>query len=284
MSTRIVTLDIERQSAICSNIWQLKQNGYLRPSQIIVPVRTICFSWKWLGEDKIHFSSEWDPEDNGNYCTPRPYKDTGLLEVYPGHQRMIEIAGEVLDDADFVIGWNSKRYDVGNLRSHMAEYKIDPPSPHKDIDLINTSRSQFGFMSHTLEEAAPHFGFGGKMEHEGGLWDKLRWLPYTDPYGSELQRVRDVMKDYNKRDVELTEQIFGRMLPWIPKLNIYGDGDYDSGDIDAETRCRRCSSTDIQWRGTYRGTRCWYRKYFCNKCRGWGQGAKRYYTMETASV
>lgn len=284
MATKVVTLDIERQSAICSNIWQLKQYGYLRPNQIIVPVRTICFSWKWLGEDEIHFSSEWDPFDDGTVVAPRPYKDTGLLESYPGHAPMIEIARKVLDEADFVIGWNSKRYDVGNLRSHMAEYDYDPPSPHKDIDLITTSRSQFGFMSHSLEEAAPHFGFGGKMEHESGLWDKLRWLPYTQPYGDELVRVRQVMKDYNKRDVELTELIFDRMLPWIPKLNIYGNTDYDGDDIDSDIRCRRCNSTDIQFRGTYRGSTCWYRKFQCNNCKGYGKGNKRYYAMETTSV
>jgi hypothetical protein len=283
MATKVVTLDIERQSAIVGGVWQLKQHGYIRPGQIIVPVRTICFCWKWMHEDEFHFSSEWDPYDDGNVISPKPYKDTGLLEDYSGHKQMMEIARDVLNEADYVIGWNSKRYDVGNLRSHMAEYDFDPPSPHQDVDLIKTSRSQFGFMSHTLEEVAPHFGLGGKMEHEAGLWDKLRWLPYTQPSGSELVRVRKVMRDYNIRDVELTEQIFYRMRPWIPRLNIHGNTEAVLGEKDDE-RCRRCNSKNIQWRGTYRGTSYWYRKFQCNDCRGYGKTSKSYYSMETQSV
>lgn len=279
--TRIVTLDIERQSAIAGGIWQLKQQGYLRPNQILVPPRTICLAWKWMDEDKVNFSSEWDPYDDGTTCAPTSYGDTGLREVYPGHEAMIRLARNVLDEADYVIGWNSARFDMGHLRDHMAEYSLAPPSPWTDVDLIKTSRSKFGFMSHKLEEAAPHFGLGHKLSTEPGLWDKLRWLPYGDPYSVELQRLRGLMRDYNKRDVELTEQVFYKMRAWIPRLNLYGNP--DAKELDDDTRCRRCNSDDIQWRGYKKNATRWYHEYFCKSCRGWGSKTTSVYAMGTTS-
>lgn len=280
---KIVTLDIERQSAIVGSVWQLKQYGYIRPNQIIVPVRTICFAWKWWGDDKVNFSSEWDPENDGNVCKPTPYRDTGLLEVYPGHEAMINKARQVLSDADFVVGWNSKQYDVGNLRSHMAEYDMKPPAPHIDIDLIKTSRSQFGFMSHTLEEACAHFNLGGKLPHETGLWDKLRWLPYNDPDGEELMTTRSIMQEYNKMDVVRTEQMFTKMSPWIPRLNLYVNQDI-SADMDADMVCRKCNSRNIIWQGYRRASTRLYRRFQCADCGSWGQSVHSEYGMETASA
>jgi hypothetical protein len=280
---KIVTLDIERQSAIVGSIWQLNQkySTYIRPSQIIVPVRTICFAWKWMDEDEVHFSAEWDPYDTGHayntYDKPLPYKDTGLREVYPGHQKMIEIARNVMDKADYVIGWNSKRYDMGNLRSHMAEYDLVPPSPHKDVDLITTSRGQFGFMSHTLEEVAPHFGLDGKYPHEAGLWEGLRWLPYNDPYGQDVWDKRATMRTYNQRDVELTEQIFYKMRPWIPKLNLFGGPDTEG------LFCTACGSANVQMQGTRRFTNYWYHRFLCMNCGHWGHTSKSFYHMEQQS-
>lgn len=275
MTTRIVTLDIERQSAIVDGIWQLKQHGYLRPSQIIVPARTICFAWKWLGddEDQVNFSAEWDPDDTGNYEKPGPDR-----EVYQGHQRMIEKAWEVLDEADYVIGWNSSRFDMGNLRSHMAEYHLGPPSPWKDIDLIKVSRSKFGFMSHKLAEVAERLGHDGKYETGGDLWNRLRWSD-----DQTLRDARDLMRTYNKRDVSLTEELYTELLPWIPNLNIYDDLRMDP-DGTPDLRCRRCGSLDLQWRGAYRGQTYWYKKFQCKRCKGWGKSAKNFYSMETSSV
>jgi len=279
---KIVTLDIERQSAIASSVWQLKQYGYIRPGQIIIPVRTICFSWKWWGDDKMNFSSEWDPFNDGNVGEPQPFGNTGLLEVYPGHKQMIQIARDVLDRADFVVGWNSKQYDIGSLRQHFAEYDLQPPSPHQDIDLIKTSRSQFNFMSHTLDEAAPHFGLGHKRENPPGLWEKLRWLPYqkTPEARSELALLRSQMDLYNGRDVELTEQIFMKMIPWIPRLNLYANPELGEG---LDIRCRKCNSPDLIWQGYRRNTTRMYHRYQCVTCRSWGQEVKSVYGMETSS-
>lgn len=274
MTTKIVTLDIERQSAVVDGIWELKQHGYIRPSQIIVPARTICFAWKWLGgSGDVHFSAEWDPDDTGKY-EPKGADP----EVYQGHRAMIQKAWEVLDEADYVIGWNSARFDMGNLRSHMAEYHMGPPSPWKDIDLIKVSRSKFGFMSHKLSEVGDRLGMGGKYDTGTNLWYKLRWSD-----GQELEDARTLMRTYNQRDVQLTEDLYTELLPWIPNLNIYDDLRLEP-DIEPDLRCRRCGSLDLQWRGTYRGATYWYKKFQCKRCKGWGKSQKNFYSMETASV
>ena len=265
--TKILVLDIERQSGIVEGIWQRKQTGYLSTSQFLVQPRTICLAWKWLGDDEVQFSAEWDAGERVD------------RETYPGHKLMIEKAHSLLHEADFVVGWNSKPFDIPNLYGHMAEYNMRPPSPHIDVDLIKTSRSRFGFLSHRLADVAERLDMAGKHDTGYGLWNKLRWAE-----GAELLKARALMEEYNKRDVEQTEEMFTALLPWVPGLNLYGEGDYDPKLPDAESRCRRCNSTDIRWEGTRRARTWWYRRFVCKTCGGWGQGGRNYFSMETSSV
>lgn len=277
MSTKIAILDIERQSAIVEGVWALKQNGYLRTAQVLVPVRTVCLAWKWLDEPEVHFAAEWE-DGKGGLVQPKPYKNTGLLEDYhEGHTRMMQQARDLLHQADYVIGWNSKPFDVPNMKSHILEHGINPPAPHIDVDLIKVSRSQFGFMSHRLNDVADLLGIGTKA-NSYGLWDKIRWST-----GSELHSARAKMEEYNKQDVLLTEKVFHKFLPWIPGLNLYGMGDYDITST-AEQRCRRCNSPNITWEGTRRGATWWYRRFVCKDCGGYGKTARNFYSMETSSV
>ena len=146
MTPRIAVLDIERQSAIVDGIWELKQNGFISPNNLIEPARTICLAWKWLGEDKVNFAAEWQ---------------TG------GHRRMVEKAHAVLDEADYVVGWNSKGFDCKHLRTEFIKAGLFPTSPHRDLDLMVVAKRHFGFMSNRLSYVAQELGAGQKLETGG---------------------------------------------------------------------------------------------------------------------
>lgn len=244
MSARIVVLDIERQSGLADGIWQLKQQGWLQPSQIIERPRTICFAWKWLGEDESHFSAEWDD----------------------GHLAMMQKAHAVLDECTHLVGWNSRSFDAKHLRTEIATHRLKPPSPHKDIDLMLVAKRNFNFLSNRMSYVAEQLGKDGKMETGGqSLWKKLRFSE-----GEELWEARRLMRDYNLRDIGLTEELFTEMLPVITGINLplYGDLDRE-GPL-----CPNCESADIQFRGEQRTTTRKYRRFQCNGCGKWSRVVK----------
>lgn len=244
MPAKIAVLDIERQSGLVDGIWDLRQRGWLSPSQVVERPRVICFAWKWLGDNEVHFSSEWDD----------------------GHREMIERARGVLDECDYLIGWNSKSFDVKHLRAEMAEYGMMPPSPHRDIDLMREAKRHFAFLSNRMSYVAELLDCDGKLDTGGAsLWRALRFGE-----GEKLADARRLMREYNERDVELTEELWLALRPWCGGVNLPLFDDCDDDD-DFVPRCSNCGSTSIHYRGTASTLTRLYRRFCCQDCGRWGR-------------
>jgi hypothetical protein len=250
---RIVVLDIERQSGVADGIWQLKQT-WINPNQMIVAPSTICFSYKWLGEEKTHFVADWSRG---------------------GHKRMVAEAWNVMDEADCVIGWNSKGFDVKHLRTEFLLAGMAPPSPHKDIDLMLTARKNFGFLSNRMAYVAEQLHAGQKLATGGAdLWRKLRVAK-----GDELKQARRLMEEYNRQDVALTEELYWLLLPWVAGLNIPL---YDGGsEVPA---CANCGSTRVQYRGYQVAATRSYRRFQCQGCGKWGRDTRADASVASAGI
>lgn len=252
MSARIVVLDIERQSAVVDGVWDLKQNGYISPANVVEPARTICFAWKWLGEDQVNFAGEWKG----------------------GHKKMVQKAWDVLDEADYVVGWNSKGFDCKHLRTEFIKAGLTPPSPHRDLDLMVTSKRHFGFMSNRLSYVAQELGAGQKFETGGGdLWKTLRYGK-----GAELKEAQRKMEAYNKQDVLLTEEMYYIMLPWVDGLNI------PIYDGTVEPACSNCGSENLHYRGVQIAATRSYRRFQCQQCGKWGREVKSVDSVQSVAI
>ena len=243
MTARIVTLDIERLSAIVE-VWGLGDKQYIQPSSIIEPSRTICLAWKWEGESKTHFASEWE--------------DT--------HEGMIRKAHAVMDEADYVIGWNSARFDVKHLNGHFLAYGLLPPSPHTNIDLMVNVKRNFEFMSNRMAYIAETLRIDGKAKTPPGLWRDLR---SEDPV--IVDRARGKMKKYNKRDVELTEELYYILRPWLIGINL---GSLDETVAKGESRCPNCNSANLRKKGLRGNSTYTYQRFVCNDCGKWSKARK----------
>jgi uncharacterized protein YprB with RNaseH-like and TPR domain len=122
---------------------------------------------------------------------------------------MIKAAWDLLDEADAVVGYNSKRFDIKHLNT---EFKVvaglDPYSPFQHIDLLQVTRREFAFGSNKLESVADRLGLGKKREHEGfALWTRCE---------AGDAKAWNRMKAYNVQDVKLTEKLFEDYRAWIP--------------------------------------------------------------------
>jgi len=220
-----------------------------------VPTRILCFAAKWYGEEKVHFHAAWDDDD---------------IDAY---QKMIRAAWELLDAADIVVGWNSTKFDVQHLQAAFGRLEMGPPSPFRSIDLMKVAKKNFaaGEMSLKLDWFSRQWLGDKKVSHEGrDLWHDIR-------HGNREQRraAQKLMKQYNKHDVRLTEQLFDRFKPWTGiNFALY------QNEGDGQPICTSCGSNDVHKRGFFYTTAFKYQRYRCNKCGSWSKGRRMVYTTE----
>jgi uncharacterized protein YprB with RNaseH-like and TPR domain len=181
---KLLCLDVETAPNL-AHVWGLfDQNVGL--NQLAAVSEIICFAAKWHGTKRVEFYSNH----------------------HDGHDEMIRQAYRLVDEADAIITYNGRAFDMKHLRREFVLAGLTPPSPHKDIDLLQTVRAQFKFASGKLEHVASQLGIGHKLKHQGfELWlGCLRGEP----------KAWATMKRYNVQDVLLTERLYDRLLPWIP--------------------------------------------------------------------
>ncbi len=231
---RILTLDIERAPA-SGYFWDF-YTKYIPVGNLIKPGTAISFAAKWEDSKQVLFYSDF----------------------HHGHDVMVQKAWELMDEADAIVSYNGKKFDIPHLHTEFALADMGRPSPHDDIDLYLTAKSKFNFMSNKLDFIAGQLGLGRKFSHEGFVL----WLKCMDGDKSAWNQMRK----YNKQDVLLTEALYHKWLPWIknhPHMGLL------TGRPDG---CPRCGSESFQSRGS-KPTKVIgvseYRQFCCNDCGHW---------------
>jgi predicted RNA-binding Zn-ribbon protein involved in translation (DUF1610 family)/DNA polymerase elongation subunit (family B) len=233
---KILTLDIETSPNL-ADVWGLfNQNVSL--NQLRESTRVMCFAAKWHGKPKVMFHSEF----------------------HDGFDVMVDRAYDLLDEADVVVGYNSKGFDIKHLTREFILADKTPPSSFQQIDLLQVVRSKFRFTSNKLDHVASQLGLGSKASHAGHtLWvkcmagDKAAW---------------NSMRKYNKQDVVLTEQLYDRVRPWMtnhPSHSLY-DGAADT--------CPNCGGEELIRRGFKYTNLGKYQQYRCSGCGAWSRSGR----------
>lgn len=228
-------LDIETSPNV-ADVWGLfNQTVSLR--QLRETSRVICFAAKWHGEKRVRFHSEH----------------------HDGHDAMIMEAWSLLDEADVVVHYNGAKFDIPHLNREFVKLGMPPPSPYKQVDLYTAVRKVFRFASNKLDHVASELGLGTKVSHEGhGLW--TRCLAGDDSAWRSMRR-------YNIHDVRLTEQLYDRLLPWLPShptRTLYEVGG----------SCPRCGGPELERRGFSYTAVSRFQRYRCKACGTWSRSGK----------
>lgn len=236
-SPKILTFDIET-SPNFGGIWGLF-NQNIGIGQLTDVTRMICFAAKWHHEKKVQFYSEF----------------------HNGREEMIRKAYELFDDADIVIGWNSKGFDVKHFKREFAKEGLTSPSPFKQIDLMHEVRREFRMTSNKLAFVAEYFGLHPKESNEGyGLWTKCL---------AGDAKAWAKMRSYNINDVKATEDIYDYLNSrgWIkhPHVGLY------TGE---EGVCGNCGSQDLKRRGYAYTDLSKFPRYRCGNCGRWSRGKR----------
>ena len=246
-SLNILIIDIETRPNL-AYVWGVWDQN-IQPRQLVDEKEVISFAAKWL-----------DNPDG-------PYSEVMFYSSFHhGKDAMVKAAWELLDAADAVITYNGKKFDIPHLNLEFVRSHMTPPSPFRQIDLLNTIRREFRFTHNKLDHVADKLLNERKVEHEGfDLWVKCM---AGDP------DAWDRMKQYNIGDVLLTERLYHRILPYITQHPSYAA--FTGGKC-----CPNCGSEKLKNSGRqYTKTRA-YIRYVCDAC---GKYCRDTHTYRTADV
>lgn len=227
-----------RGLTVSGNFWDMGSWKYsvgrrINPAEVISYPQTLCIDATWLGSKEHIFTAAWIDRDD-----------------------MVHTMRRLLDEADIVVGYNSRAFDEKHVASDMIEAGIAPPSPYRSIDLYSVVKQRFGFESKKL----------------GSVLDRLNMPSKNDTYDPALAQAAldgDVkaqkrMQRYNRGDVEVSAALYWRLLPWIkthphvaPNRGL------------EQTTCPRCASQDVKRDGTWSAGVHRYLAYRCVTCTGY---------------
>jgi len=232
---KILILDIETAPNI-AHVWRLwKEN--VSVDQLLQPHDVLCWAAKWLDSDEVMFFSRFH---HG--------QDAMIMEIYG-----------LLNEADAVVTFNGKKFDIPHLNRTFLLRGMAPPKPFKNIDLLDTVKSKFRFPSNKLQQLARELLGDTKEEHSGHkLWVKCL---NDDPEAWTKMGV------YNRKDVILTERIYYILRPWIsghPNHALYVE--------TTQPVCPNCGSVKM-WKQGYAYTAVSkFQQYQCVSCGKWTRG------------
>lgn len=237
-------LDLESQRAVVET-FSLFSN-FTHIDRVLTPSRLLCFAAQWYGDEKLFFHAAWDDDDEYSY------------------DLMLRAAWNLVNEADFVVGWNNTRFDDQWLQAEFGRLGLGRPSPFKSLDLMKVAKKNFGagLMSRKLDWSARQWLGDRKSSHAGlDLWYEIR---YGDV--KSKRKAQKVMRAYNEQDVLLTSRLLDRFWPWTG-INVALYEDNPEG-------CSKCSSTDLVKDGLYRTSTQVYQQYRCKACGGWSRGPR----------
>lgn len=217
-NVKILTIDVERQRGEWKvRRWDPYPPKFLHMDTMVSRPRIMCFAAKWYGSDEIIYFDE----------RGRNGKGTG------GAKRMVKAMWELVNSADVIVTFNGDKADHPWMHEEFEHFGLPRPMPSRSIDLYKINKQRFARPYRSLRYLAREHGTAGKIDHDGkDLWDLCE---QGDPDAWEE------MREYNIRDVEVTEEIWLRQLSWLP-----GSAHLGVMIDDSETsRCPNCGSVRL---------------------------------------
>lgn len=217
----------------------------VNPIKEVRPPLLLSIAWKWLGENKIHSLSLYD---------------RGMIDPY-NDKLLVNELWNLLDEANIVVGHNSKRFDDKMANYFFIRHNMTPPSPYKEFDTLQTARKYFKFDCNKLDYLGKSlFGEGKTDITYGDVWEDL-----LEGNKKEKKNASELMKKYNEKDVALLEKLYLKMLPWAtnhPNMALYAE---------KEHICPRCGNESEFEVKSYRRTGLQVNaiQYRCKKCGGY---------------
>jgi hypothetical protein len=158
--------------------------------------------------------------------------------------RLVTQLADMVREADIIIAHNVDKFDLPMLNNRVLLLDLEPLGPTKTIDTLKLARKHFRLAHNKLDYLGEVLGLGKKIATTFELWKRA--------YAGNQTALREMTR-YNRRDVELLEDVFDRLLPHVKTPRLFVGAD-----------CPHCGSDNHQRRGTYQTNTYTYQRYQCN--------------------
>jgi hypothetical protein len=246
-SPKILVLDIETLpiEALVWDVW--KQD--IHPEQIEKDWSVLCWSAKWLFDTKVM----------GGAVTVEEAMEHEDVSVLPD-------IWNLLNNAQVVITHNGDNFDFKRLNARFFIHGFPPPMHYKSIDTLKIAKENLSLTYNKLDWIAQIVGIGRKIETGFKWWKECH---------NGNQKYIDLMLKYNKWDVNLEEEVYLRLRPWMkshPNMAVYSV----ENDI---AHCPACGGVDLHWNGQYSTPLGLYKAFRCQDCGSIGRSTKKQYKL-----
>lgn len=231
---KVLIFDIETSPLVAYTWSKWQQN--INDDDIIKDWSILCFSAKWLFEEKV-------------YSFKMTKEELAKLD----DSRMATELWKMLDEADIVIAHNGQKFDIKKANTKFIQHRLNLPSSYQVIDTLLHARKKFSMTSNRLDFLGEYLKVGRKLDTPKGMWREIMNGNYD---------MLKKMSKYCDQDVRLLEEVYLEMRPYIqPHPNM---GLYVTTDAHA---CTSCGSENISKTGkTYDTTVNRYDSMRCDDC------------------
>lgn len=197
---KVLIADIEI-SPILSSVWSLWNNN-VGLNQINADWYMLSYAAKWANSSNVFYEDKrdsWDTEDDS--------------EILKGIWKL-------LDEADFVIGHNLRKFDVKKLNARFILNGLPKPSTYRVIDTLEIAKSTFAFTSNKLEYLTDKLCKKSKKSKHAKFSGFALWSECLKGNPEAWQE----MEDYNIMDVVSNQELYEILAPWdnkLPNLDVY---------------------------------------------------------------
>lgn len=241
-TAKMLVWDIESSSIdILHRQYDLTVNTKrFRPDEIVRDWNIFSIAWKFIGNDRVSCVC---------VSSKNPTNDYEVVKQF--HSILIE--------ADILIGHNSDAFDLKKFNARAIYHGLPPIPKKQQIDTLKEARKYFKFTSNKLSYLADYLGISSKD-------DSPDWNKILDGDINELA----TMREYNKKDVIVTEQLYHKLVSWMnthPNVSIYSP----LKDIEGKVilSCPKCNSVNYKRNGYSYGKTGKKQRYQCLDCDGW---------------
>ena len=211
---KILVYDIETSRGVFKAFWTGKQ--YLGYKAMVKEPAIISISWKWLGNDKIHYLT-WDKD----------HSDKQMVKDFLVHY----------NNADMLIGYNNDSFDNRWVQARAMKYGFDFNTYIKSFDIYKQNKRLSRIVSYSMDYQAKFIDVAFKQSHEG----KKMWDMIEDGTPAQQKEYLKKMVDYNIGDIVSTEDIY------LKNRKYYGHKTH-FGVLNGEEKwtCPNCGSSQVE--------------------------------------
>ncbi len=195
---KILFLDIETKYMLLEGWGLFNQNFSV--DQIAEDWSILSYSAKYADSDEVLYSDVTEMTE-----------DELLQELH-----------DLLNDVDFIIAHNGRRFDLKKIRARMITRGFKPHSPVRVIDTLEIAKKEFAFTSNKLLYLTRLLCKKNQKSDHGKFAGHSLWKEFVKGNPEAIAEMRE----YNQIDVVSLQELYELLAPWsstLPVFEVYQD-------------------------------------------------------------